>query len=38
MNITQQVRDLAAAEGVSVDETVCAGLSAKAEEYVRTRS
>jgi phosphomethylpyrimidine synthase len=33
MEITQQVRDLAAAEGLSVEETVRTGLSAKAEEY-----
>jgi phosphomethylpyrimidine synthase len=38
MEITQQVRDLAAAQGLSVDETVRTGLSAKADEYVKTRA
>jgi phosphomethylpyrimidine synthase len=38
MEITQQVRDLAASQGLSVDETVRAGLSAKADEYVKTRA
>src|SRR5579864_4127310 len=37
MEITQQVRDLAAAQGLSVEETVRTGLSAKADEYVKTR-
>jgi phosphomethylpyrimidine synthase len=37
MEITQQVRDLAAAGGLSVDETVRTGLSAKAEEYLKSR-
>jgi len=36
MEITQQVRDLAAAGGLSVDETVRTGLSAKAEEYLKS--
>ena len=38
MEITQQVRDMAAAEGHTVDETVRDGLAAKAEEYVKTRT
>jgi phosphomethylpyrimidine synthase len=38
MEITQQVRDMAAAEGVSVEKAVEEGLAAKAEEYVRTRT
>ena len=38
MEITQQVRDLAAAGGLSVDETVRTGLSAKAEEYLKSKS
>jgi phosphomethylpyrimidine synthase len=37
MEITQQVRDLAAAQGLSVEETVRTGLSAKADEYVKAR-
>jgi phosphomethylpyrimidine synthase len=38
MEITQQVRDLAAAEGVSVDAAVRTGLAEKAAEYVKTRA
>jgi hypothetical protein len=35
MEITQQIRDYAAAEGMSVDQAVEAGLAGKAAEYRR---
>jgi phosphomethylpyrimidine synthase len=38
MEITQQIRDYAAAEGVSVDDAVKAGLSEKAREFSAVRS
>jgi phosphomethylpyrimidine synthase len=38
MEITQQVRDLAAAEGVSIEAAVRTGLADKAAEYVKTRA
>ena len=38
MEITQQIRDAATTQGVSVDQAVEAGLAEKAAEYRRTRS
>jgi phosphomethylpyrimidine synthase len=38
MEITQQIRDFAAQQGVSVEEAVDAGLSEKAREFIAARS
>jgi hypothetical protein len=37
MEITQQIRDAAAAQGVTVDEAIAAGLQDKADEYRRAK-
>jgi phosphomethylpyrimidine synthase len=37
MEITQQIRDAAEAEGVSTSQVIKAGLAQKAADYVRSR-
>jgi phosphomethylpyrimidine synthase len=38
MEITQQIRDFAAEQGLSVETAVQAGLAQKADEYTRGRT